>query len=495
MATMEEQVASQIKREGAKKYLQQDYDKLRQECLARNRLFRDPEFPADINSLGGDEGKYSFIKDIVWKRPTTLCSKPKFIHHGATRTDICQGELGDCWLLAAIASLTLDKDILARVVPSDQSFTKDYVGIFHFQFWQFGEWVDVVIDDRLPTRDGKLLFVHSAEGDEFWSALLEKAYAKLNGCYDALKGGCTIEASEDFTGGIGEVYKLGKDKAPPNLFKIMTKALERGSLMGCSIAVSGSSEEYTSLNLVKGHAYSVTGCEEVHFRGKPVQLVHLRNPWGHKEWTGPWSDSSREWKYVNAEEKLRLDNTAEDGEFWMAYSDFLDQYTNLEICNLTPDTLTTDGVSRWSHYQYKGEWKVGSTAGGCRNNTDTFFTNPQFLLRLENVDDEPLDGEDGCTFLVGLMQKGGRRKHQTGEKLDTIGFSIYKYKGQSKTHLRPEDLVWQKDVNFLRSREVSERFRLPPGKYVIIPSTYKPNKNGEFLLRVFSEKHVKTRMI
>ncbi|XP_018522604.1 calpain-2 catalytic subunit [Lates calcarifer] len=509
MTSTADRLARQQKREQgigtnehAVKFSQQDYESLRRQCLESGRLFEDSVFPAERKSLGyNDLGPYSSkTRGVVWKRPTELCSNPKFIDDGATRTDICQGVLGDCWLLAAIASLTLDHQILARVVPPGQSFTEDYAGIFHFQFWQFGEWVDVVVDDRLPTRDGKLLFVHSAEGSEFWSALLEKAYAKLNGCYEALAGGNTIEGFEDFTGGIAEIYTF--DKAPSNLFQIIKRALHLGSLLGCAIDITSSyeTEAVTALKLVKGHAYSVTGAEEVHYRGRLVQLVRIRNPWGQVEWTGPWSDGSSEWDYISRDEKQNLNHVAEDGEFWMAYSDFIRHFSRLEICNLTPDTLMSDSVGYWNHQQFEGMWRIGATAGGCRNHAATFSSNPQFVVRLEDVDDDPLDGEDGCTFLVGLMQKDGRQKKRLAQDLETIGFAIYEvpdeYKGQSNVHLGPDVLLRQRAVamssTFINMREVCDRFKLPPGEYVIIPSTFHPHKNGSFILRVFSEKQAAT---
>lgn len=56
------------------------------------------------------------------------------------------------------------------------------------QFWQYGQWEEVRIDDLLPTVDNELVYLSSPDRHEFWSSLLEKAYAKwvIKGAYTSV---------------------------------------------------------------------------------------------------------------------------------------------------------------------------------------------------------------------------------------------------------------------------------------------------------------------
>ncbi|XP_320457.4 calpain-A isoform X1 [Anopheles gambiae] len=480
----------------------QDYYKLRTDCLRAGKLFEDPEFPADDSSLhfSSFAGRQSQYK---WLRPHEISPDAVFDVDGFSRFDIQQGLLGDCWLLAAAANLTTFPVLFSRVVPDDNDRIQggrkgvDYAGIFHFRFWRFGQWYDVVVDDRLPTIRGQLVYIKSSTKHEFWSALLEKAYAKLFGSYEALSGGSASEAMEDFTGGLTEGYEM-KD-APEGLFEMIEKGCNNYAMFACSIeAGAGEMEQVTPQGLVKGHAYSITKAQAVDIetprvKGK-IQLLRLRNPWGNEnEWNGAWSDKSPEWRFINEDTKRSIGLTFEvDGEFWMSFPDFRKCFDRVEMCHLSPDCPIALQESRfaWRQCAFEGEWVLGSTAGGCRNYPDTFWHNPQYVIRLDDPDAD--DEAKLCTLIVSLIQKNRRSKRNKGITCLTIGFAIYR--------VEPSDLqrkplprefftshLSAAKSTFINLREVTCRFRLPPGSYVIIPSTFEPNEEGEFMIRVFSE--------
>ena len=379
--------------------------------METDQLFVDGMFPPTHSSLYVNNESHG----LTWMRASEISNAPQFFSGGASRFDINQGELGDCWLLAAIANLTMHEKLFEKVVPHDQNFEDDYAGIFHFRFWQYGEWIDVVIDDYLPTRNGKLLFMRSDDPDEFWSALLEKAYAKLHGCYESLRGGTTSEALVDFSGGCTEHFDLKSGNySSEDIFKIMLKAFSKNSLMACSMEPDPRvTEARTQVGLVRGHAYSITKVLEAQIDTGRKQglfpLVRIRNPWGNEaEWKGAWSDHSDEWIFVPQEEKeahgIVFDD---DGEFFMSRDDFFKFFDMLEICNLTPDSVDDSTSSKaWHEIHYNGSWLNGSSAGGCRNYINSFATNPQFLFELTDSDDD----DDLCTCVVALMQKGSRKR-------------------------------------------------------------------------------------
>lgn len=94
-------------------------------------MFEDNEFGAVDSSLqftGSPGGR-----KVEWLRPKEIVDNPSFFYGGFSRFDVRQGELGDCWLLAAVATLTQNTNIFHRVVPDGQEFDKDYCGLFHFR--------------------------------------------------------------------------------------------------------------------------------------------------------------------------------------------------------------------------------------------------------------------------------------------------------------------------------------------------------------------------
>ncbi|XP_053545722.1 calpain-1 catalytic subunit-like [Bombina bombina] len=415
-----------------------------------------------------------------------FCVNPTFIESGAATTDICQGDLGDCWLLSSISSLTRSPALLSRVVPQGQSFcrTDGYCGIFHFMLWRFGSWVDVVVDDRLPTKKGRLVYTKSDTRGEMWSALLEKAYAKVCGGYLALQGGTIADALEDFTGGIAECVSL-KGHSAEEAWDMVSQSENGTVLMACYIQAPSPSEVgyVNDDGLVLGHAYSVIGANKVTSSSGEVSLLRLRNPWGFTEYKGPWSDRSSEWASVlHNDQKLNL--LKEDGEFWMSIEEFCRIFSWLVLCRVNLDS------AQWSVTNLRGCWEKGVSAGGGRR-LKSFFNNPQFRLRLNGEstsDEDPEEDED----LVQKPQQVLIQLFQLDRQMKRAHIACHLYRVPEELVSRPRmdrgfftrNRPVRDSGDSQNSRSVTIRASLLPGVYVIIPSTHDPNEEGEFYIRV-----------
>ncbi|CAN9502544.1 unnamed protein product [Ophioblennius macclurei] len=483
--------------ENPERLFKQDYEQMKQYCQQVRLRYVDEMFPPDSETIGEGLLSPDDMARVKWLRPHKIVPNPALVVDTLSRFDFGQGILGNCWFLASAATLTFQDFILKQVIPMDQTFDEGYCGIFHFRFWRFGRWVDVVIDDKLPTINGKLIFVHSTDPTEFWPALLEKAYAKVCGSYSDMNAGTPAEALVDFTGGVHICIDL---KNPPSeLWNMMTRAGHARSLMGCGTPQGETSANTVLPNgLVQGHAYTVTGIKEVMSQGQAVRLVRLWNPWGKGEWKGDWSDQSPLWQTVTPQEREMCQSVRDDGEFWIRLEEFVQFYSDLDICCMCPDFLDGSESCHWQTSYYEGRWVAGSTAGGCMNNTESFWSNPQYRVKVEKLESGCIGGSDEKNMLVSLMQKPDKRKRRMVKNL-YIGFSIFEVpeqfsgkKGKFQADFFGRNRPVAQTATYVNGREVMEFVLLKPGEYLIVPSTFKPNETASFILTILTkaETHV-----
>uniref|UniRef100_S4R9N5 Calpain 8 n=1 Tax=Petromyzon marinus TaxID=7757 RepID=S4R9N5_PETMA len=459
----------------------QVYTRIRADCLRLRRLFTDDLFPPEATSLGYAElgAGSKLARAVVWSRPEEICKNPQFIVDDASRFDLCQGEVGDCWFLAALASVTLHPRLLERVLPSQQSFSAvdGYAGIFRFRVRSVSKYLEVSRGAEVATAEA----LKQAASQPCPSATSSCCLAarSTGGLY------CCCCCS---TGGFYCCCGTGRSW------------LEKGALgafcpaalgLCCGGVPSGLSfpkrpEVETKDGIVLGHAYSVTGVEKVIYRGQSVELVRLRNPWGCVEWSGDWSDRAPQWNEVDPRVMQRMRNALEDGEFWMYMGHFRKNFHTLDMCHLTADDLAEGQRHRWAVATHAGEWRRGHSAGGTCQYQDTYRTNPQYRVRIL--------AREGGEVLLTLLQKP-RDMQRNRQPLLSIGFLIHqipKNKAATTLHLPQEALTAASSVGgtatWSNLREVGGRFHLPYGDYVVVPCTFQPNDEAEFILRIFAQR-------
>jgi len=237
--------------------------------------------------------------------------------------------------------------------------------------------------------------------------------------------------------------------------------------------------------------------------------------WGSKEWNGAWSDGSPEWASLSERQKAKLGLVLkDDGEFWITFDDFCEHFSTLNTCSVVNTTLLNLDKT-WLATSFHDAW-TSDTAGGCKNEP-TYMNNPQFVLHHQS----------GGEVIIGLAQRDSRAQQHLGKENYSVGLQIMRIEENRRFRLA-KALPTVAKTAYINTREVVLKTFLPrgelkacycnwvrvvdvlcqvpgywllaewwveilgngvaprgAGRYVIIPTTFQPQQERTFLLRIF----------
>lgn len=326
----------------------------------------------------------------------------------------------------------------------------------------------------------QLAFTRSQSNSQFWASLLEKAYAKLHGSYEALKYTTSMDVFNEITGGSTEVIPLQYEDLSLKVLTAVTK------LTTISTAVCDP-DRILENGIAPGFNYAVASVEQIQTAEGLVILVKLRrSPGINQVYLGPYgSPKSVEWKSVSSRDRERLGlDKLEPNEFHMCWEEFSATFGQLEIVHLDEETCQSEQRFKSAQLKapqaktFQGYWRRGITAGGSRNHLDSFHINPQLCLTLGAADD----------VIVALIQ------HHIQEP-KVIGYSVYLLPPSHPDKvLAPNGFFHRTKALFhslySNSRQVLHRMSLQAGRYLIVPTTYDSGVEGTFTLRIYCKSPI-----
>jgi hypothetical protein len=364
---------------------------------------------------------------VQWLRPHEMAVLEEPFLFGDASCTIIPGHLGDSYFLGAMACVAAHPDGIIENLFDEAADDFLESGQITVSFFRGSDWVDVVIDTRIPCdATGRPLYASASNPAEMWVAFVEKAYAKLHGGYGAIAvRGNAGEGSDkvkdtlvELCGGVGNRVLLGEPRAremiedgnPSELWKRVCSWLSRGYVVGCSrvpskpssggagggevsgddsdsfsgddaSAMSGDSDDEDarpstaaaaaeSDGLADEKVYTVLRANEV----GGLLFLHVRNPWGEGAmWKGEWSAESDAWdenphivSAMEADPNVKLTRPGDGGD-GAAASDgtFWIVWQDFVSAFNVIDICSIFGPG-FHQYIAKGEWRGKSASGMYR---------------------------------------------------------------------------------------------------------------------------------
>ncbi len=316
--------------------------------------FTDASFPPSPASICPPAlpAQKELLKYSSWRRAKDFfAGKPFDVFSGIEINDIDQGCLGDCYFLSSIAATA---EVPERIVAAFGTKAYNQAGCYLINGYILGQKKTIVLDDQFPSHsEGPMPAFVNPNGPEIWVMLLEKAWAKVNGSFANIVLGNASEGFTFLTGAPCESFGNDDKQLPPD--KIWEKIVDADRQNFIMAADCGKKEipekQLTTVGLVNNHTYTLIGAAEVDFGGQRARLVQIRNPWGHQEWNGMWSDA---WGGWTPELKTQLQLVdKDDGTFYMPFEEYLRYYGHTTICmwkeTYLHSSATVDNLDRTCH--------------------------------------------------------------------------------------------------------------------------------------------------
>ncbi|KAL5272174.1 hypothetical protein ACHWQZ_G000412 [Mnemiopsis leidyi] len=492
-----------------KNFRYQSFKQLKNDCVKADNLFNDGLFGADHLCLDINGTMQNRI--LQWLRPKDIYPDPRLGIGGATK-----GKFSSSAVVAALSAVSTRLPVKEQILPKDQEWNSEkphlYRGIFHFHFHYFGQWTDVVIDDRLPTQKHKLVYTKAEHENEFWPSLVEKAYAKLHGGYNVIERIPVTDILSDLTGGVSEVLDLGNMTSSDTsaaeewvgFFDMVEEAHGNNTIFIATksageVVQSTEGEEdkiFSERGILENGLYPIAESKKLNvgtmFKRDYIYLLKLVSP-VEEIFTGPYSDDSVQMASLPDQAKKELKTTS-PRQFWITVADFFEEFSHL-IVNHVINTSFLALNKTWRKEQFRSWWG-DDRAGGFNGDKGMFIRcNHQYLMTI--TDDE-------VVVLIELTQKpqytgavSSSNPFDDGSMpaFKKIGFAILEIEANREYRLHRTHYEPVQTSEFICTRSVSLRVNLPTGRYCVIPCTYDGSSSGEFVLRFFTTKTIDVRQV